>query len=600
MRLRSETCCQVLLIALIAAGCGGGGGGDNSGGLVGPRIQTIKGVVRGGDSPICNSFVSLVGAGLQSVCGSTTTDSQGQFKLTLSSCGARPTTEMYLFAFGGVPNTNDCSMSNNALELSATLGPLRNLDDTSVTVNEVTTVASVWALNQFLSSDGETLDDHGNPTGLANAAMAVTSKNLVDTATGRAPDSFGAGVLSPTQKLYTLADVLATCAQSTSASSPQCQQLLCLAFPGATFSGNCSALGLNTTLEAAISIARNPVNNVTALFNLVTQPPFQPVLELPPTDWLLAVTYQGIGGLSSPAYVAIDAGGNVWTTNSAHDSVTKLSPVGSALSPGSGFLGGLFEPQNIAIDSAGNAWISSLNRPHTVTILGSNGVPTRVSPVRVDKGFGVPGLAINSQGQVWVANSDGTLAVINSAGSLIGAFSSQIGSFAVAIGAADGVWIAGGASLAGLTSFGNPLDGSPFSGGGLGLSRDVAVDASGNVWVVNQVNQIAKFDSSGSPLSAAGFTGGGLSAPNGIAIDGAGKVWIANNGSPSITELSSSGIALSPGTGFTDPNLSFSLHDAVDASGNLWVTNHSGRSVTEFIGAAAPVKTPLIGPAHAP
>jgi streptogramin lyase len=118
---------------------------------------------------------------------------------------------------------------------------------------------------------------------------------------------------------------------------------------------------------------------------------------------------------------------------------------------------------------------------------------------------------------------------------------------------------------------------------------------------VNQVNQIAKFDFSGTPLSATGFTGGGLSAPTGIAIDGAGKAWIANNGSPSsITQLSSSGAPLSPATGSTDPNLSFSSKDAVDASGNLWVTNHFGRSVTEFIGAAAPVKTPLIGPAHTP
>jgi hypothetical protein len=39
---------------------------------------------------------------------------------------------------------------------------------------------------------------------------------------------------------------------------------------------------------------------------------------------------------------------------------------------------------------------------------------------------------------------------------------------------------------------------------------------------------------------------------------------------------------------------------AVDASGNLWISNFATSTLTEFIGLAAPVRTPLIGPPAAP
>jgi len=37
-----------------------------------------------------------------------------------------------------------------------------------------------------------------------------------------------------------------------------------------------------------------------------------------------------------------------------------------------------------------------------------------------------------------------------------------------------------------------------------------------------------------------------------------------------------------------------------DPSGNLWVTNYGNNSLTEFLGIAAPVATPKMGPPRAP
>jgi streptogramin lyase len=88
------------------------------------------------------------------------------------------------------------------------------------------------------------------------------------------------------------------------------------------------------------------------------------------------------------------------------------------------------------------------------------------------------------------------------------------------------------------------------------------------------------------------FTGGGIAIPASIAIAGDGAVWIANTNS-TIANLANSGTALSPSAGFSGGGLSTPTGLAIDSSGNVWVTNSGDSSLTEFVGAAAPVVTPL-------
>jgi hypothetical protein len=39
---------------------------------------------------------------------------------------------------------------------------------------------------------------------------------------------------------------------------------------------------------------------------------------------------------------------------------------------------------------------------------------------------------------------------------------------------------------------------------------------------------------------------------------------------------------------------------AIDAGGSVWVSDELGNKVYQFVGLAAPVKTPLIGPVRVP
>jgi hypothetical protein len=149
------------------------------------------------------------------------------------------------------------------------------------------------------------------------------------------------------------------------------------------------------------------------------------------------------------------------------------------------------------------------------------------------------------------------------------------------------IWTANGdRSLSKINTGGlifSPTGGYP--GGGSGI----AIDGFGDVWSggngsVSMINKVG----AGSQT----FTGGGVAIPASIAIAGDGSVWIANTNS-TIANLANNGTALSPSTGYNGGGLSTPTGLAIDGSGNVWVTNTGDSSLTEFVGAAAPVVTPL-------
>ena len=147
---------------------------------------------------------------------------------------------------------------------------------------------------------------------------------------------------------------------------------------------------------------------------------------------------------------------------------------------------------------------------------------------------------------------------------------------------------------------------------------DIAIDGSGNVWVVNQgSNNVTKLSSAevvlgtytvSSPVGIAidswvttGFDGtpstagvvvvSGFSAMGSIGIDGAGNVWVANPNGNTVTESSPSSTVLRT---YTYPASTYPTAVAIDGSGNVWIANQGSNNVTELLGVASPVKTPLV------
>jgi hypothetical protein len=160
---------------------------------------------------------------------------------------------------------------------------------------------------------------------------------------------------------------------------------------------------------------------------------------------------------------------------------------------------------------------------------------------------------------------------------------------------ASGIYrVAAGASAYADMPSGAPNDWTlalTFTGGGLSEPTGLAVDAAGNVWVANYNSSVTELSPTGMPLSpASGFTGGGLNESFGIAIAARGHVWVCNEqsdasvneGLGSVTELAPDGSVLSGPGGFTGGGVYFPEALTVDTSGNVWLANFGNSTLAEL------------------
>ena len=612
-RQRPGSVLSLALIALawVVSGCGGGGSSPLSGSGTPPSspppaaTPAFSGQMLSGTTPVVGASISFYaagsagpGAGATNLLPSQTavTDASGNFSVPAFTCPSSAA-QVYLVGRGGNGSTG---LGNNpAITMMAALGDCGNVtSSTTVLMNEVTTAASVWALNQFIGSDVSIGASSTNATGLRNAFLVIA--NLVDVSKGTAPGpSLPAGATVETAKINTLADVLWACNQSTSASV--CQDL----FAATTVAGATPS----DTLDAALSVVRNPAAQAGAIFALLAGTPFQPGLSAAPHDWTLSVTYgnctSGCGGLNQPGSLAIDSKGNVWVANYFGGAASEFSSTGVPTAPNGYAATGLQASFGIAVDAQDSVWITNAfgNATGSVTHLSSNGTNLSGSGY-TGGGIYLPfAVAATPGGNVWVAdyaNAAATLLAQNgtplSGGSGFAA-SALIFTTSVAVDANQNGWFAYQGGVAMITPAGT-VTSYPCCD----VPAAIALDQSGNIWVADfDASAIVKLSPSGALLGQTAAAGG-IETPDGLAVDGSGNVWTANYHGNTLSEFNGATVqALSPAGGLgQDAGLTSPFGTAIDASGNLWISNAYGNDLTEFIGVASPVKTPLIGPPARP
>src|SRR5208283_5852963 len=137
--------------------------------------DSIKGQVLGGGAPVAKSTVTLweASADAPKQLGQTKTNDDGRFEVRAK--GAKSDSILYLVANGGVPKASKAGSDNPVIALLAVVG---SNPPASVTINELTTVASAFTNARFISGT----EISGNPLGLKIAAGNVP--NLVDLTTG--------------------------------------------------------------------------------------------------------------------------------------------------------------------------------------------------------------------------------------------------------------------------------------------------------------------------------------------------------------------------------------------------------------------------------
>jgi hypothetical protein len=187
----------------------------------------------------------------------------------------------------------------------------------NVIINERTTVATAYALAQFI--EGRNI---GGPNpGLKNAAATVRNLvNLVDGGIGDVLNTTPNGTeTSALPTVNSLGNILSACVRDHS----QCAELFNQATPPA-------ARAPNNTLDAIINIAHNPGQNVDTLLGIAQDfPTYSPALPEdsfinPDSDnhvnaLILALLYVSGGPvgpvIDGPGNIAIDSKGNAWVNN---------------------------------------------------------------------------------------------------------------------------------------------------------------------------------------------------------------------------------------------------------------------------------------------
>lgn len=593
-----------LTASLALIGCATGGtapGASGAPGTSGPSgtssgNSALSGVVHGGDQPLVGATVNLYAAGasgygsgavgLLNGSGAVTTDSHGKFSIGSDFTCPSPDAQIYLIAKGGDAGSG----TNSSAVLMSALGPCSNLETGTVAdVSEVSSVASVYALAQFMTPGSTDVGTSStNVQGLKNAFSTIA--NLVDLSTGAARASTPAGNGTvPQSTINTLANIVAACVDTKGGSV--CQQLFTLATPpGGT--------APTDTLSALLDIALNPGNNVAKLYALSSsKKAFQPSLAGAPSDWTLSIEYTG-GGLHAPQLLAVDGNGNVWAPNAVDPgTLSEFSPTGEPLSGTKGFSGGgLSYPEAVALDINGNVW--SANEGNASVSKHTSGG----TPLSGTNGYTAPGLsqpvaiALDAAGNVFTSNVNNSVTKLSPAGTQTARFTGgglDI-PYAVAIDTAQNVWVANygfSNTVSKFTNPGTPFAVSGYTGGGISGAVGAAIDGTGNVWVANfNSARVSKLSSTGTPLSGAGYA-----APadvSAVAVDGSNTVWTANTDG-SISRFSASGARISPASGYISPGATGEVGIALDASGNVWTTDNYVDSIFEYIGAASPTVVPL-------
>ncbi|NQX87290.1 MAG: hypothetical protein HRT77_01360 [Halioglobus sp.] len=456
----------------------------------------MAGTLTLGGQPVPDATVTLwrtAGTDSPATMAKASTDTEGAF--TLQNLGASEEGKIYYITTTGGAHENVALMS----VLGAT-------PPSTIVVNELTTVASVFTNAQFI--DGVAIS--GNPLGVQIAAGNVP--NLVDPVTG----TWGHALLDPinsTQnttlaRLNTLASMIA--AFGTTADDAWRTAFLAAAASGA---GEIP----EDTLEALSNVAKASWANPDGLFKLFDtaypQPedgsrrkaPYVPYLAYAPKDFAMILTFAG-GGIFAPGKLQIDVNGNVWS--------------GVNWMPGS---------QSGVYHNIGGGTIK----------LSSNG--TALSPpITGFSGMGVDGVGWGTgmaEDRVWVSSFNGSIGVMDLEGRQIGKESDfpmagKVGNL-MGVGVANNgdVWIADATKNQLLHFPGGELkNGKVVNIEGLKSPFGIAIDAQNRVWVSNSQSNIVMRFPADDPSKAESYEVG--TSARGVALDSKGNLWVASNMSP--------------------------------------------------------------------
>lgn len=474
-------------------------------------------------------------------------------------------------------------------------------DRPQLRINELTTVASAYAMAQFF--DGKRISGKALPLQVA----AGMFRNLADPLRGevsavlnRSPN----GDETNTRRLMaTLSNVLANCVRNGAADN--CAPLF-------------AAAGGATTLEAAIAIARQPARNVREIYALgEAVQPFKPALtastgpdapdELMRLDaFTVAVKVNRTSSsgrkescpFGGTGNLVFDDKGYAWITNNvvqgtpgSADCFAVLKPDGTPAdgrngTPKSPLSGGGVLGQGFGItrDPSGNIWAGNFGwggvfPTGSVSKFSREGKPLSPAPNGyVSNLYRVQGTASDQSGNIWMGSYGNSRIQVFPRGRANAGYpfyaDENTEPFHIMIDDKGAAYISyTGTSALSKFTFGrsNITRVATAAIGTDSNPKGIGLDTTGHVWAAAGAESLVYlFDEDLTPLGS--FDGGSITGPWGLSVDSRDNVWVANFGLEQqlplkyrVTQLCgtntancppgmNTGDGISPSTGWTLPS----------------------------------------------
>jgi sugar lactone lactonase YvrE len=326
-------------------------------------------------------------------------------------------------------------------------------------------------------------------------------------------------------------------------------------------------------------------------------------------------TITSIGQRGNPTSgLTFDNAGNLYICDPTHNRILELSVVSGTVTTvagngafrdsgdgGPASIAQMSAPNGLAMDGAGNLYIAASDN-HRVRRIANAGVITTIA------GTGISGYSGDGRPAIDAQVAYPADVAADAAGNV---FIAQPMNYAVRKVSADGTI----ATFAGNGLFGHSGDGGAATNARLGAPSGIALDAAGNLYIVDGANnRIRKVSPAGiiatvAGNGAAGYSGDGGPAVNAAlnisrapgpypllhpAIDSAGTIYFPDAGNHRIRKVTPDGIITTvAGNGIpgysgddgpaTNAQLNYPEAVAVDAAGNLYITdtfNHRVRRVS--------------------
>jgi len=471
--VRSVTACLAGVVCAMLAGCGVNGSAPPTNYT---HAVTLQGQVFAARNYMAGATVKVyatqptgvatngVYVGAAKLLATTTANTTGGWSLTGLTCSSPD--QLYVTAEAGTPypsGFNSTTLSNNPNSLMLTaIGDCSILSSTpgtdnvtSIVTNEASTVAAVWALRNFISLNGTTVNITSAATNYAGTSGVGTASNFAGlahaflNANNLSPYKIGnfvqytngaadvtKGGLVPVQELNSLAYAQYLCTiggdGTTAGNFSNCTKLYQLATPpGGTAPTN--------SLQAMLNIANNPTNNAAAILTFTLTPipgsgqtgsqqinagVYVPALTGFGTltnDWSVALYYGPGYGASTgnvgsvvPEFVTLDANDNVYFSNpnastGTAGNVVAISSSGQPLWTSATDSTKLTTPRAIAADQFGNVWVvngaTGAGTGLVEQINAANGATIQQYPSTSNTLWGV---AVDSLGNVWYSSDTTT------------------------------------------------------------------------------------------------------------------------------------------------------------------------------------------------